>query len=333
MTRVAVIGAGSWGTALGNLLAGAGHEVAMWAYEGNVAASIQEHHVNETFLAGCPLEPTITASTDMQQVLTDVEVVVSAAPSHAVRIVAEQVAETLDGSSPLVISVSKGLEESTLKMMADVLEETIPNARITALSGPSFAREVYERQPTAVVVASRDPDAALAAQDVFTTNRFRVYTSSDLTGVQLGGSLKNVVAIAAGLLHGLELGHNTLAALVTRGLAEMTRLGVAMGADPMTFSGLAGIGDLLLTATGSLSRNRTLGIELAKGRTLDEIMSERNTVAEGVRTAQAAVELAARSGVELPIASEVAKILFDGKNPAQAVRDLMEREPKAEHGR
>ncbi len=334
MTRVTVMGAGSWGTTLGNLLAGEGHDVSMWAYEPEVAASITERNVNEDFLSGCPLEPSLRASSDMHEALEGVEVVVSAVPSHAVRAVAGQVASVLDDARPqprpLVVSVSKGLEEESLKMMSDVLEETLPDTPIAALSGPSFAREVYQRHPTAVVVACRDQEAAATAQELFRSSYFRVYTSTDVVGVQLGGALKNVIAIAAGLLHGLELGHNSLAALVTRGLAETTRLGVTMGADPMTFAGLAGIGDLLLTATGGLSRNRTLGIELAKGRSLDEIMAERNTVAEGVLTARAAVELAQREGTELPIAIEVSKILFDGKDPTLAVRDLMEREPKPE---
>ncbi len=332
MTRVTVVGAGSWGTALANLLAGEGHDVSIWAYEPAVAASINEQNVNEDFLSGCPLAPSLRASSDMQEALEGVEVVVSAVPSHAVRTISGQVASALNNADPrpLVVSVSKGLEEESLKMMSNVLEETLPDTPIAALSGPSFAREVYQRHPTAVVVACRDHDAAATAQELFRSGYFRVYTSTDVVGVQLGGALKNVIAIAAGLLHGLELGHNSLAALVTRGLAETTRLGVTMGADPMTFAGLAGIGDLLLTATGGLSRNRTLGIELARGRTLDEIMAERNTVAEGVLTARAAVELAQREGTELPIATEVSKILFDGKDPALAVRDLMEREPKPE---
>ena len=331
MTRVTVVGAGSWGTALANLLAGEGHDVSMWAFEPAVAASITEQHLNDEYLAGCPLEPSLRASSNIEEALDGAEILISAVPSHAVRTVAGHVAAALNGARPLVVSVSKGLEEKSLKMMSGVLEETLPDNPIAALSGPSFAREVYQRHPTAVVVASRDHDAAVTAQALFRSAYFRVYTSTDLIGVQLGGALKNVIAIAAGLLHGLELGHNSLAALVTRGLAETTRLGVMMGADPMTFAGLAGIGDLLLTATGGLSRNRTLGIELAKGRSLDEIMAERNTVAEGVRTAHAAVELAERAGTELPIATEVSKILFEGKNPALAVRDLMEREPKAEH--
>jgi glycerol-3-phosphate dehydrogenase (NAD(P)+) len=234
---------------------------------------------------------------------------------------------------PLMVTVSKGLEESTLNTMTDVLGEIFPDAQVTALSGPSFAQEVYARHPTAVVAASSTPETSTAVQQVFSTSHFRVYTSADPLGVQLGGALKNVIAIAAGLLHGLRLGHNTLAALMTRGLAELTRLGQAMGANPMTFAGLAGMGDLILTATGALSRNRALGIELAEGRSLEQILAGRRTVAEGVRTARAAVELSQRAGVELPIAQEVANILFEGKHPDEAVRHLMDRELKAEHWR
>lgn len=331
--RIAVVGAGSWGTALANLLALQAHDVTMWAYEPEVAESVTCAHVNDLFLAECPLAPSLTARTDMAEVVRDAELIVSAAPSHAVRVVTEQIASVLDGESRLIVSVSKGLEQGSLKTMSEVLAETMPSARVAVLSGPSFAKEVYQRHPTAVVVASTESDAAETAQQVFGTSYFRVYTSSDLIGVQLGGALKNVIAIAAGILHGLDLGYNSMAALVTRGLAEMTRLGHSMGADPMTFAGLAGIGDLVLTATGGLSRNRALGIELAKGRRLDDILAERKTVAEGVRTAQAAVALGDRAGVELPIAGEVAKILFDGKNAESALSDLMGREPKAEHWR
>jgi len=245
------------------------------------------------------------------------------------RLVATWNPETLRAS----VSVSKGLEEGTLETMTDVLRDVIPGAPAVALSGPSFAQEVFARQPTAVGAASRVPEAARLVQHAFSASHFRVYTSDDPLGVQLAGALKNVIAIAAGLLHGLGLGHNTLSALVTRGLAELTRLGQTMGADPMTFSGLAGMGDLILTATGALSRNRALGIELAEGRSLDAILAGRRTVAEGVRTARAAVELGGRTGVELPIAQEVAHILFDGKRPDRAVRDLMERELKPEHWR
>jgi glycerol-3-phosphate dehydrogenase (NAD(P)+) len=214
-----------------------------------------------------------------------------------------------------------------------VLEEILPQCPIGALSGPSFAQEVYQRHPTAVVAASRDPKAAEQIQQAFSTSYFRVYRSADVIGVQLAGALKNVIAIAAGMIEGMGLGNNSRAALITRGLAEIARLGEALGADPLTFAGLAGMGDLVLTATGALSRNRSLGAELGRGRSLAEILAERRTVAEGVTTAKTAVELGKRAGVELPIASEVARILFEGKAPRQAIRDLMERELKAEQWR
>ncbi len=331
--RIAVVGAGSWGTALANHLAGQGHDVLLWAYEPEVARAISTQHENSTFLSGCRLESGLRASNSMKEVVSGAELIVSAAPSHAVRAVAQSVATALNGKRPPVVSVSKGLENESLKVMSAVLQETVPGTTVAALSGPSFAREVYERHPTAVVVASSDPELARSAQRVFSNDHFRVYTSADVIGVQLGGALKNVIAIAAGLVYGLELGHNSLAALLTRGLAEMTRLGVGMGADPLTFAGLAGIGDLMLTATGKLSRNRTLGIQLAQGRKLDEVLGSQKSVVEGVHTARAAVALAERVGVELPITTEVARILFEDKDPARALKDLMQREPKAEHWR
>ena len=331
--RVAVVGAGSWGTTLADLLAGNGHDVHIWAREPEVVESINRDHVNTMFLADSRLAETLAAHGDLGEALAQADLVVSAAPSHAVHQVSSEAADILDGAAAPVVSISKGLESDSLKLMSEVLEETLPGAPVVALSGPSFAQEVYERQPTAVVAASTDQRAAELVQQAFSAAHFRVYTSDDVVGVQLGGALKNVIAIAAGLLHGLKLGHNTLAALITRGLAEMSRVGEAMGASPRTFAGLAGMGDLLLTATGALSRNRSLGIELAEGRTLAEIQASRRSVAEGVRTAKAAVELAERTGTELPIAVEVANILFEGKRPERAVRDLMERELKAEHWR
>jgi len=330
VTRVAVIGAGSWGTTLANLLATEGHDVRIWAYEPEVVESINREHLNALFLADSRLAETITAYRDTAEALEGAELVVSAAPSHAVRTMGKAIGQSVNPSHTTLVSVSKGLEEASLKTMSEVLEETVPGASVVALSGPSFAQEVYERQPTAVVAASSDPLAAQLTQRIFSTSRFRVYTSDDVVGVQLGGALKNVIAIAAGLLQGLRQGYNTRAALLTRGLAEMARVGVALGANPLTFAGLAGMGDLLLTATGALSRNRALGVELAEGRTLEEILESRRTVAEGVRTARAAVQLGKRTDVELPIAAEVAAILFEGKRPEQAVHDLMERELKAE---
>ncbi len=329
--NTAVVGAGSWGTALGNLLAGRGHNVTMWALESEVVESINNRHENSMFLAGVKLHDNLTAHGEISEVVSGVDLILSATPSHAVREISTKVALALGDASPLIVSVSKGLESETLKPMTEVLEESLPGRRIVALSGPSFADEVCQQQPTTVVAAANDHAAAEAAQAAMATDYFRVYTSSDPLGVQLGGALKNVIAIASGMLHGLGLGNNTNAALITRGVAEMSRLGQALGCDALTFAGLAGMGDLLLTAYGAQSRNRSLGEELAKGRSLEEILAGRRTVAEGVRTTRAAVALGARHGVELPIAQEVEKILFEGKNPQQALRDLMERGLKPEN--
>jgi glycerol-3-phosphate dehydrogenase (NAD(P)+) len=244
-----------------------------------------------------------------------------------------RVAPALAGR-PLIVSVSKGLEPERLERLSVVLHDVLgADAPIAVLSGPSFAREVYERQPTAVVAAARDHEVAKRAQQVFSCGHFRVYSHTDVVGVELAGALKNVIALAAGILEGLGLGNNPRAALITRGLAEITRLGVALGADPLTFAGLAGMGDLILTATGALSRNRSLGVELGRGMTLAAAQAGRASVAEGVITAKSAVALAERHGVELPIASQVADILFHDKPPRQAVGELMERDLKAEQWR
>jgi glycerol-3-phosphate dehydrogenase (NAD(P)+) len=327
---VGVVGAGSWGTTLADLLAGNGHQVHLWAREPEVVESINTRHENEVFLAGARLCEALEARATIAEVVGDAELVVSATPSHAVRDVARDIAASLPPGRVPVVSVSKGLEPGTYRFLSAVLEESMPGRPVVALSGPTFAREVYERHPTALVAASDDPEAAVEAQHVFSNSYFRVYTSPDLVGVQLGGALKNVIALAAGILVGLDLGHNAQAALITRGLAEIARLGASLGADPLTFAGLAGLGDLVLTATGELSRNRSLGIELGRGRALPDILAERRTVAEGVNTARTAVELAKREGVELPIATEVERVLFEDKPPRQAIADLMERTLKAE---
>ncbi|UCG87881.1 MAG: NAD(P)-dependent glycerol-3-phosphate dehydrogenase [Gemmatimonadota bacterium] len=328
---IAVIGGGSWGTTLADLLTRAGHRVRIWAREPEVVESINRERINELFLPDAPLAEGLTAHGEIAETLPGVELLVSATPSHAVREISGQVSTALDGARPLVVSVSKGLEEGTLKPMTEVMAETLPGLPAVALSGPSFANEVYRGHPTAVVVAGQDQRAAEKAQRVFSTGYFRVYTSRDPYGVQLGGALKNVIAIAAGVLGGLGMGYNPRAALLTRGLAEMTRLGQALGCNPMTFGGLAGMGDLILTSSGPQSRNRSLGEELGRGRTLAAIMGERRTVAEGVRTTRAAVALSQKTGVELPIAQEVGNVLFDGKELKRAISDLMERELKAEH--
>jgi glycerol-3-phosphate dehydrogenase (NAD(P)+) len=331
MTRVAVVGAGSWGTALANLLAMKGEQVVLWAYEKEVVEEVNARHRNDLFLPEAPLSPAIRATGDLKDAVGGAEVIVSVAPSHAVRAVMGAAAPHV-GRGVLVVSASKGLEAAGLKRMTEVLHEVLPgNDRIIALSGPTFAREVYEGQPT-LAAAAGAADSARHAQRVMSSATFRVYTNDDPIGVELGGALKNVVAIAAGILEGLGIGANTRAALLTRGLAEITRLGVALGAKAVTFAGLAGMGDLVLTATGPLSRNRSLGFELGKGTSLETIMGKRLSVAEGVGTAKAAVALGERVGVEMPIAREIARVLFEKKPARQAITELMERELKSEAG-
>src|SRR2546421_1682404 len=315
--KVAVVGGGAWGTALADLLARKGgvESVTLWAREPEVVDSINREHVNHVFLPGATLGPTLRASGDLESVVREADVVVSSAPSHVVRDVMARASSVLRRGA-LVVSVSKGLEPERLATPSCVLGEVLPRgAQLAVLSGPSFAQEVYQRQPTAVVAAARDHAVAQRVQQVFSTSHFRVYSHTDTIGVELGGALKNVIALAAGILEGLGLGHNTRAALITRGLAEITRLGVALGADPLTFAGLAGMGDLILTATGALSRNRSLGMAIGQGQTLDQALAGKQSVAEGINTARAAVELGRRHNVELPIAEQVTEVLFRGKAP------------------
>lgn len=328
---VTVLGAGSWGTTLADLLARKGLPVVLWAYEPAVAESINQGHENALYLAGCQLDARLRATTDAAAAVRGADVVVSASPSHVVRGVLTSVAGAV-GATAVVASATKGIETDTLALMSDVAAEALPGRPFVALSGPSFAQEVYQGQPTAVVAASADPAAALAVQQLFATGYFRVYSNRDVVGTELAGALKNVIAIAAGILEGLGLGNNPRAALITRGLAEMSRLGAALGADPRTFAGLAGMGDLILTTCGALSRNRALGVAVAGGETLEHHRSGHRTVAEGANTARAAVRLAARHGVEMPICEKVAEVLFENKPPRQAIAELMERTLKPEQG-
>ena len=332
MTTVAVLGAGSWGTTLADLLVRRGCEVRLWAYEADVVESINSARENRVFLPGCRLAEGLQATTDAVAAVRGAEVVLTVAPSHVLRRVVEQARPGI-GAEAHIVTATKGLEPGSLLLMSSVLEELLPRHRVTALSGPSFALEVFQRQPTAVVAAARERSTAEAVQGVFATPRFRVYSSVDLIGVELAGALKNVIAIAAGMLEGLGLGNNPRAALVTRGLAEMTRLGVTLGADPMTFAGLAGMGDLILTTTGALSRNRALGVALAQGQTFEQYSASQRSVAEGATTARSALALAERVGVEMPICRQVAAILFEGRSAAQAVDELMERTLKSEQWR
>jgi glycerol-3-phosphate dehydrogenase (NAD(P)+) len=314
------------------MLARKGHDIRLWAHEADVVDSINTRHENPVFLPGCPLARSLCAVHSAPEAADGAAVIVSVAPSHVFRQVVEA---AKPGIAPeaLLVSATKGIEPETLLLMSQVLGHLLPAHRIAALSGPSFALEVYQGQPTAVVAAATATGTAEAVQEVFATPRFRVYSNGDAVGVELAGALKNVIAIAAGILEGLGLGNNPRAALITRGLAEMTRLGVAMGADPLTFAGLAGMGDLILTTTGALSRNRALGVALAQGESLAEHQAAHRSVAEGATTARAALALAARNGVELPICSQVAAILFEGKPAPQAVEELMVRTLKAEQWR
>jgi glycerol-3-phosphate dehydrogenase (NAD(P)+) len=328
MTRCAVVGAGAWGTALADLLARNGHDAVLWAYETDVTESIRERHVNR-FLADAELTPSLRATSDLAEALAGAELVCIATPSTHLRRILRQGVPALDRGATICVA-SKGIERDTLALMTEVVAEEAPGHAIVAVSGPSFAAEVVARQPTAIVAASDDLAAAELAQAAFSNQTFRIYTHDDVTGVELGGSLKNVMAVATGICEGAGFGFNSRAALITRGLAEMTRLGVAVGARPATFAGLAGIGDLVLTCTGSLSRNRAVGIAIGKGATLDQALAGKETVAEGVGTTRSALALAEREGVEMPIVSMVHRVLFDGLPALAGVTELMSRELRAE---
>ena len=327
--RATVVGAGAWGTALADLLSRNGLGVTLWAYEPDVVESINTRHENTRFLAGAPLHEALRASGDLDAAVVNASLVLFVTPSHVLRGIARRASASADPRATLVVA-SKGIERESLALMTDVVAAEIPRRAVVGLSGPSFAREVVQRQPTAVVAASRQADASARVQQALSSDAFRVYTHHDVIGVELGGSLKNVMAIATGMAEGLGLGYNPRAALITRGLAEITRLGVALGADPLTFAGLAGIGDLVLTCTGALSRNRQLGLEIGQGKRLDESLASRETVAEGVYTTQSAHALATREEIEMPIVAAVYRILFEGSDPRRAIGELMTRELRAE---
>ena len=332
MTRIAVLGAGSWGTTLAHLLACKGDEVRLWAYESEVVEAVNRSRENPVFLPGVALSPGIRAFGDQRETVAGCEVVVSAPPSHAVRSVVQGMRDAIPAGT-LVVSATKGIETETLALMSQVIAECWPQVRYAALSGPSFASEVCQGQPTAVVAAATDAETARAAQQVFATAAFRVYRNLDVVGVELGGALKNVIAVAAGIAEGLGMGHNPRAALITRGLAEITRLGVVMGADPLTFAGLAGMGDLVLTTTGSLSRNRSLGVALGQGQRYEDYRASHRSVAEGANTSRAGAALGRRMGIELPITEQVCDVLFRDKPPREALAELMGRELKSEQWR
>jgi glycerol-3-phosphate dehydrogenase (NAD(P)+) len=332
MAEIAVIGAGSWGTALAKVLADKGHAVTLWGRAAEHMTLIQQRRVNAQYLPNASLPDTLTATAELEAAVRGKPYVLSVVPSHTVREVMGRAGKMMSPDA-IVISASKGIENESLATMDEVLKDVLPGkigARLAFLSGPSFAKEVGIGLPTAVVMASRDRHAAEEASALFQGDRFRVYTSDDVTGVELGGALKNVMAIAAGVADGMGLGHNTRAALITRGLAEISRLAVRKGANPLTLAGLAGLGDLVLTCTGDLSRNRTVGIGLGKGQTLREVLAGMSQVAEGVKTTKSAHDLAARLGVEMPITDVMYKVLYEDQSAREALSALMGRAPKHE---
>ncbi|NUR34736.1 MAG: NAD(P)-dependent glycerol-3-phosphate dehydrogenase [Gemmatimonadaceae bacterium] len=327
--RCSVIGAGAWGTALADVLARNGHDVALWAYEPDVVEAVNTRHENARFLPGARLHESLRATSSFADALGDATLVCMATPSQHLRAITGQAAPHLHAAATVCVA-SKGIERDTLALMSDVVESEAHGRPVVALSGPSFAAEVAARQPTAIVAASDDLVAAELAQEAFSNGNLRIYTHDDVIGVELGGSLKNVMAVATGICEGAGFGFNSRAALITRGLAEMTRLGAAIGAKPATFAGLAGIGDLVLTCTGSLSRNRAVGIAVGKGASLEAALAGKETVAEGVGTTRSALALAEREGVEMPIVSMVYRVLFDGLAAHRGVTELMGRELRAE---
>ena len=333
MKQIAVIGAGSWGTALAVIAARAGHKVRLWSRNDAVVSSINEQHVNSRYLSSTSIPDSVTATGDIEAALQGASLVVLAVPSHAAR-------ETLTAMSPhlhedaIIVNVAKGIEIESGKRISEIAKEVVTGSHpFVTLSGPSFAKEVVAGHPTAIVAASKDGVAARAVQNDLSFDNLRIYTNADVVGTEVGGSVKNVMAIAAGMADGLGFGSNSVAALITRGLAEITRLARREGAQMETLMGLAGLGDLVLTCTGSLSRNRFVGEELGKGRTLAEITADLSEVAEGINTARAVKKLADRAGLEMPITNEVNAVLYDGKPARDAVSELMSRPLREENSR
>jgi len=332
MSAVAVLGAGSWGTALAKVLADRGHQVSLWGRSPEHMAAIEKDRRNARYLPNAELPANLSASADLEATVAGKPFVLTVVPSHTMREVMTRAGKAM-AKDAIVISASKGIENESLATMDEVLKDALPGSlgsRLAFLSGPSFAKEVGANLPTAVVMASRDRQVAEAAAELFRGDRFRVYTSDDVSGVELGGALKNVMAIAAGVADGLGLGHNSRAALITRGLAEITRLAVRRAANPLTLAGLAGMGDLVLTCTGDLSRNRTVGMGLGKGQTIAQVLAGMSQVAEGVKTTQSAHDLAARLGVEMPITHAIWRIIYQDVPAIEAMGELMLRAPKHE---
>ncbi len=329
MKKIAVIGAGSWGTTLASLLADKGNDVYMWVYEDDLAEEIREKGINSKYLPGYTLPERLRASSDIKEVLKDAGYVLNVVPTQHARSVFETAVSYISDDA-VIINASKGIEKGTLLTVSAILED-ITGKGVAVLSGPSFAKEVIEKRPTAVTIACGNREEGAELQSLFSTDYFRVYTNTDIIGTELGGALKNVMAIASGISDGLGLGSSTRAALITRGLAEMTRMGVAMGGDEKTFGGLSGIGDLVLTCTGTLSRNYTVGFKLGKGERLKDILAGMSMVAEGVATSESAYELARKHNVEMPIIEQIYQVIKHDKKAVDAVKELMKRSLKTEY--
>ncbi len=328
MAKICVLGSGGWGTAVAMLLHNNGHDVTLWSFDKTECENLEKYHENKPFLPGIEIPEGIKFVNELSE-CRNKDLIVIATPSHGVRGVAQKVREFLP-EGQIVLNISKGIEEGTYLTISEVLTEELPQCKIAVMSGPSHAEEVSRGIPTTNVVASKDIEISKQIQNIFMSNNFRVYTSDDIVGVELGGSVKNVIALCCGILDGLGCGDNTKAALMTRGLVEMTRLGIAKGAKAHTFSGLSGIGDLIVTCTSMHSRNRRAGILIGQGKTVDEAQKEVNMVVEGVRSCRAAKELADRLNVEMPIISEAYKVLFEGLDPKTAIGNLMNRTKKNE---
>jgi glycerol-3-phosphate dehydrogenase (NAD(P)+) len=332
--KVAVVGAGSWGTAFATITADKGVETVLWARRSELADDINARHTNPEYLAEFELPPSLSATHDVEKAVDGAEVVVMAVPSHAFREVFRQVAPLMGNRMPIV-SLTKGIERESLQRMTEVMtdEADVPGERLAVVSGPNLAREVMRRMPSASVVACSEESTCVALQELFMAPFFRVYTNPDVVGCELSGAMKNVIAISAGIADGMGFGDNSRASLITRGLAEVARLGVKLGADPLTFAGLAGMGDLVATCISPLSRNRRVGEELGRGRKLDDIVTETRMVAEGVKTSRAVLALGQREGVDLPLTEHVVKVLYEGVSPRDMVLSLMLRSAKPElHG-
>jgi glycerol-3-phosphate dehydrogenase (NAD(P)+) len=329
MTKLAIIGGGSWGTALAIVLAPRSESVTLWVYEADLAERMARSRENDIFLPGYQLPDSVQITTELHTALDSAEIVLGVMPSHHARGIYTAMLPDLNPSM-ILVSATKGLEQASLLRMSEVIGQVFPTSRVAVLSGPTFAREVAAGNPTAVVVASSAPEVARCVQEAFSGPTFRLYTNADPVGVEVGAALKNVIAIGAGICEGLGLGHNPTAALITRGLAEITRLAIAMGGQAKTLAGLAGLGDLVLTCSGDLSRNRYVGKELGAGRPLAEILGSMRMVAEGVETCASAVALGQKLGVDLPIIQQMHAVMSGGKSSREAVRDLMDRSLKGE---